>query len=296
MTEQPTTQRKRRFGDRPDGWLVRDDDALHKIMPYLLRNRADAEAFVQESIDLTQLNAYLEQKNANHDGYKYSIFQVVCAAILKTVILRPKLNRFIQGRRVYERNNLSLAFVAKNQFSDDGGESLLMLRFQQDDNLETIHQAIDKHVHKVRDGDDDHTTDIINVVTKMPRWLLRIFIQILRFLDYYGRVPQALVYDEPNFASVFLSNFGSIKLNAGYHHLNNWGTNSLFLVIGEKHLAPYYSADGTVEMRDTLPIGVTLDERIADGYYYAKSVHLFKYLMEHPQLLEAPFSQEVNYE
>ena len=49
-------------------------------------------------------------------------------------------------------------------------------------------------------------------------------------------------------------------------------------------------------MREKLKLGITLDERIADGYYYAKSVRLFKYLLEHPTLLERPLSEEVEYE
>mgnify|MGYP000644649225 CR=1 FL=1 len=37
-------------------------------------------------------------------------------------------------------------------------------------------------------------------------------------------------------------------------------------------------------MQETVDLGLTVDERIADGYYYAKSVRLFKYLLEHPTL------------
>ena len=73
-------------------------------------------------------------------------------------------------------------------------------------------------------------------------------------------------------------------------------TNSLFVVIGEKGPLPYFDAEGHAEMRDSLKLGITLDERIADGYYYAKSIQLFKYLMQHPQLLEQPANMEVDYD
>ena len=39
--------------------------------------------------------------------------------------------------------------------------------------------------------------------------------------------------------------------------------------------------------------GITLDERIADGYYYAKTIELFKYIMEHPEYLDRPANEEV---
>ena len=36
-------------------------------------------------------------------------------------------------------------------------------------------------------------------------------------------------------------------------------------------------------------------ERIADGYYYAKTVRLLKTLLENPQLLDKPLQEEVDY-
>ena len=42
-------------------------------------------------------------------------------------------------------------------------------------------------------------------------------------------------------------------------------------------------------------LGITLDERIADGYYYSKSIRLLKHLLQNPELLELPANQEVEY-
>lgn len=289
-------QHKYRFGDRPDGVWLRDLDSLHTFMPYVLRNRADAEAFISETIDLTAINNWLKEKNSTCTENNYSLFQIISMALLKTIVLRPELNRFIQGRRIYQRKHFSLAFVAKKQFADGGAESLLTLRFNDDCTINTIHDSIFAQVNNIRNGGSDNSTDIMDILCKLPRWILRIVSFILRFLDYYGRVPQAIIKDEPNYASVFISNLGSIKLHAGYHHLNNWGTNSIFVVIGEKYLAPYYDESDKIEMREALDIGITLDERISDGYYYAKSIKLLKYLLQHPQTLELPAKEVVNYE
>ena len=46
-------------------------------------------------------------------------------------------------------------------------------------------------------------------------------------------------------------------------------------------------------MREKLKLGITLDERIADGYYYSRAIRLAKHLMEHPELLEKPASEPV---
>ena len=85
-------------------------------------------------------------------------------------------------------------------------------------------------------------------------------------------------------------------MHAQYHHLADWGTNSIFAIIGEKKPTPFYNEDGSFEVREALDLGITVDERIADGYYYAKTVALFKHLMQHPQLLELPAKEKVDYE
>ena len=46
-------------------------------------------------------------------------------------------------------------------------------------------------------------------------------------------------------------------------------------------------------MRDSIDLGLTVDERIADGYYFSRSVKLLRELIEHPELLERPLIEPV---
>jgi hypothetical protein len=43
-------------------------------------------------------------------------------------------------------------------------------------------------------------------------------------------------------------------------------------------------------------IGVTLDERIADGFYFARSLKLIKHLFKNPQLLDKTLGEEIDFE
>ena len=290
-------EKKKRRGDRFDATWLRNVDPMHAFMPYLYPNRADCEAFIQESIDLTPLNRFLEKKNEGLDkAHRYTIFHCVACALVKTVTLRPKMNYFVQGSRLYARDHLSVAFTIKKRFEDEAHEALAFKKFTPDTTIDTFHEEIMKEIFECRRGDKlDNSTDMMATLMKLPRFILRPLVYILHRLDYYGKVPYDLNKADPNYASIFLTNLGSIKLKAGYHHLNNWGTNSLFVVIGEKHLEPVFNADGSYEMREMLPLGLTLDERIADGYYYSKTVKLFKHIMEHPELLDRPANEEVEF-
>ncbi len=69
----------------------------------------------------------------------------------------------------------------------------------------------------------------------------------------------------------------------------------MFCIIGEKSLRPVFKADGTYEMHEMLDLGLTIDERLADGYYYSKTIRLLRTLLENPELLETPANQEIEY-
>lgn len=288
---------KRRWGDRKDGKLLRDIDAMHVIMPFLYVNRADNEAYISERIDLEPIKKYLAEKNAENPDDPYKLFQVIIAALVKTVVLRPKMNRFIQGNQLYQRNKLTMGFTLKKEFNDEAHEGLAYMEFDENSTMDSVHAKIVKEIHNVRHVEGgDNSTDQMDIFKKIPRPILRIVMWFMRKLDKYGKVPEALIKTDPNYATCFITNLGSIGLKCGYHHLSNWGTTSVFVIIGETNTSPHYDEDGNMTMRETVDIGLTIDERIADGYYYAKTVALLKHLLKNPQLLELPAKEKVEYE
>jgi pyruvate/2-oxoglutarate dehydrogenase complex dihydrolipoamide acyltransferase (E2) component len=135
----------------------------------------------------------------------------------------------------------------------------------------------------------------MDVFNKMPRFISRSLLKFVTKLDKRGRVPQFLIETDPYYSTVLLSNVGSIKLGSGYHHLTNWGTTSLFIIIGEMKECLYYDENGNREARMSVDIGLTVDERISDGYYCSKSIRLLKKLPEEPELLEQPLGESIEY-
>ena len=288
---------EKRFGDRRDATLLRNTDAMHFIMGIIYPHRADNEAYIAERVNLEPIKAYLAGKNVEGIPFKYTFFHVILTALVKTVTLRPKLNRFYANENYYQRDKVTAGFVIKKEFSDGSEEAVALLEAKPDATIDTIHQEIYQRVHATRNEQKKNTTDnSMDLLNRLPRFLSKAVIRFIRWLDRHGWCPDVLIGDDPNYSSVFLSNLGSIKLRSGYHHLTNWGTCSLFCVIGEKKWTPLYDEHGLVEMRETVDLGLTVDERIADGYYYSKSIRLFKHLLEHPELLEQPMNTEVEYD
>lgn len=288
-----------KLGDRRDAVMLRKLDSMHIIMPLIMLNRADNEAFISERIDLTNINKYLEKKNSSDPEYKYNLFQIIVTALLKTITLRPKMNRFITNKILYQRREVTASFVIKKIFEDNSEEGMALLHARDDDNIDSIHAELYRQISKTKGSGKetrDKSSEAMDALGAIPRPILKAVFVLIRFLDRHGWLPQSLIATDPYRASVLISNLGSIKLNCGYHHLSNWGTNSLFVVIGEKKLRPFYNADGSYEMRDSVDIGITVDERIADGYYYSRTVKLLKKLLEEPELLENALSEAVDEE
>ena len=285
--------------DRYDRIFLKNLDSMHVMMPYIMPKRCDNEAVLNEIVDITAITDYINRRNAENPSFKYTWFHVITAALAKTMILRPKMNWFISGHRMYTRRNLTMAFNVKRKFEDESEEAIAMMPVDPDaDNLmDQIHSWIEHFVTGVRKHNMvEGATDKMNILGKLPRWVLRLVFWAMRRMEYHGIYPKALAKDDPTYASVYISNLGSIKMNANYHHLYERGTISFFVVIGEKKMRPFFNPDGTYTMRDTIPLGMTIDERIADGYYFAKSIKLLRHLLQHPELLELSASTPVDFE
>ena len=292
MKAENRNTQKRRWGDRRDGRLVKAP-GLQTVMAYLMPKRTDCEVYLHDTLDATELVRYLEEKNAQHPDYKTTVFHCAIAGLARMVMERPLMNRFIQGYRMYERNEISLSFVVKRRFADRAEESLMVLVPKGEDNLDSISRKIVGDVKEIRKS--EHSTGGIDALldgfAKIPRPILAVVIRLIRILDFWGINPKVLTDGDPNYTTILASNLGSIQCPSVYHHLNNYGTNSIMITIGTLHKEEMLMPDGTKEIRTVIDIGATLDERIADGFYFARSLKLIKHIFAHPELLDRPLQE-----
>ncbi len=278
------TYGKSHYGDRRDGKIIRDIDAMHYIMPLMYPNRCDNEAYITMDIDLEKTEAYIKAKNeglAVED--RYSLFGLIITAAMMTIKQRPQMNRFIVNKNVYQRNDVTAAFTVKKDLSDEGEETLARIELHEGDNLEAIQKQVNEQIRLCK-VQDDQSTESMNFIQKLP--FKHAIGAAARWADRHGLMPQSVIATDPYQCSIVLTNLGSIGMGIGYHHLMNWGTTSIFMVIGQKKNQPTYDASGNVTMKRVMKLSFTIDERIADGYYYGKSLRLLKKLLENPELME----------
>ena len=263
---------------------------MHYVMPLMYPNRCDNEAYMKVSVDITKTEDYIKKYNEEHPDNRIAIFDIIIAAMLKTLRLRPQMNRFIANQTMYQRNCITAAFTVKKEFRDDGDETLARIVAEDTDNLESISFKVREQIAKCK-VEDDESTDAMNFIKRLPA--KHVIGALARYLDRHGWMPKSVIATDPYQCSVVLTNLGSLGMDIGYHHLMNWGTNSIFVIVGTKKFKPFYDKDGNVTMKRVIDLAVTLDERISDGFYYGRSLRLVQKLIENPELLEGTLSKEI---
>lgn len=217
-------------------------------------------------------------------------------AIGKTLYNRPKLNRFVRNRHIFEHTNIVISFVAKVSFDDKSEEIMIMIPINNNDNLESISKKIRDKVNSTRNktSKKQGANSAIDTLGKLPNIIRVPIIGLFKWCDKKGILPKSLIKDNLYYSSIIVSNLGSIKCGAIYHNITNFGTCSSLATMGEIKKEEIINDKGEKEIKDICEFGINFDERIADGYYFAKSVKLIQYIFDNPELLEDRIDKKVN--
>ena len=272
------------FGFRNDGKQLTKTTAIFKLMPNLMKERNDSQVLFTQDIITDGMDKYIREKQ--DQGIKISYLDIVFAAVARIIAERPHLNRFCVNGRTYARNSIFISIVVKKSLSDDSEETPLKIEF---DGTETIFEVKDKLQNEIAKNKDvemkNNTDKTASALTSVPAFLIKFAMGIIRFLDKHGILPKFLIGVSPFHTSAFITNTGSLGIDAIYHHLYNFGTTSMFFAMGRKKKTYVYVDDELIEKK-CISIAFVGDERICDGYYYASSFkQLSKYLAK-PYLLE----------
>lgn len=267
---------------------VKSLTGMGQIMLDIMPNRCDSDVFINEKIDVTNLVKYIEKSKKGDNKLTY--FHAFMTAIGKTIYNRPKLNYYVRNRHLYEHKDIVISFVAKTDFNDKSEEMMVLVPFKEKDNIFTIKEKINNELNKYRNNNSKENkggaNSAIDVLAKLPNIIRVPLVGLLKWCDKLGILPKSLCEDNLYYSSMIVSNLGSIKCGAIYHHITDFGICSGLITMGEIKREEVINNEGKKEIRDFVEFGVNLDERIADGYYFIKSLKLLEYILNDPKLLE----------
>ena len=279
-----STRTRPHRGDRYDGHRVELAQSFNGIFPYLMRGRNESIVYFPMTFDMENLLAYLDARKGTDQAV--TLFEAMMLALIKVLRARPALNRYIIGRRVYQREDIVLSFVAKREMSDEGEETNVLVTITPTDDRATILAKLRGEIRHAKQGDAKKDDQTIAAFLKLPRWALRAAVGALSLVDFYHDTPGFLRGMDPLRCTAYVANLGSVGANAPYHHLFEWGTCSIFIAIGRVGPAVVVGDDNQPVVRQTVRWRISLDERITDGYYDARSLDLIEEFFTHPEMLE----------
>ena len=266
------------FGRRPDATLVRDLSPVRRFMPFISPRRNESLVYFSHTVDAEPAIAFLETLNADRPPERrITFFHLVLRAIALGFHERPRLNRFVAGGRLWQRDGIWLSFAAKRAMNDESPIITVKQRVDPTLPLTAMVDAILDQIQAGRAGRRTTSDSEVDLLLRLPVPVIRAAMWVAHKADALGLMPRSMIDADPLYASAFLANLGSVGLEGGYHHLWEHGTCGVFCVIGR------IEPDASGRRRASLKY--TYDERVEDGLYCARTLERLRERLEHPEKL-----------
>ena len=264
---------------RPDGRPL-DVHPYRRMMPLLMPSRQGSIAMAESFIPVEGLENYL---SSFPKDIRPTFTQLVVAALAETLHLHPTLNRFEAGGRLYQRYGVQIATSLKRDLGDRGSKvSVIKQGIRQGTTPAELAEILGREIAKERSGNPSYVDREMDFLLRLPHAALWCVVKAMNILHHLHLLPGFLIERDPLFASAFVANLGSFKMRDAYHHLYEWGTISVFLVLGKVE-ERVVSIDGEAHSVRGLPIRWTLDERVDDGMTADHALREFEEILKDPQ-------------
>ena len=279
--------RKRKLGDRYDGYKIKSDDFESSIAPQINKERCESQLFFDTEIDLTKVNSLIRQKR--NQGIEMHLLDYILAATIRVISQYPKINRFVAGRRLYARNTICLALVIKKALNFAAHRTFVKLNFKPEATLNDVNTIFHDMITQNKGFETENEMDrFVKLLNHLPRLLYSAVINFMSWLDFHGKMPKFIERLCPFHSSVIITNMGSVGAGPIYHNICNWGTNSIFVAVGTKKKRDEIDNHGKSIEKKIIKLRITVDHRIADSSYISESINYFSDLFKNPELLEIP--------
>ena len=276
-----------KLGDRYDGWRLRNVDPMFTVAPFILKSRVDSQVLFEIKVPIDKIEIFI--RDHKEEIPNLSIMHVVMASLVRLMSQRPNLNRFVMWHKIFARNHVNFSIVIKRSMLDSAEETIIKPYFLPTDTLQEIVSKTNIELtNAIKKSDESSADNLLKLFKFFPDFLLRIVVYLLTILDKIGLMPKIFNYASPFHSSFFLTNLGSIGVESIYHHLYEFGTCSMFVAMGRKKKENIVDKSGEIKSKKSILLKFVLDERICDGFYYARSMRLLEKILSNPSELLLP--------
>ncbi|MFO0750105.1 MAG: 2-oxo acid dehydrogenase subunit E2 [Myxococcota bacterium] len=264
---------------RPDGEFLGKIPSYRKVMLHIMPTRNESVVYYDDYAVADELERYLKEVDGRfHADMTHAVVAAIAAGVRKT----PSMNRFAVGRRLYQRNGVWVTFSMKRQKLNRAAKLTAVKReVPEGQSFKELCDALNANIKVERSDAVTYVDKEVNLLASIPRPIMRLGVKLLRGLDYYGLLPGGFIKNDAMYTSVFAANLGSVGMKAGYHHLYEWGTCPLFVMVGRAEERAF-AENGQVVVKRVIPLRFTFDERIDDGLNAGHGIKAMVEVLEHP--------------
>ncbi len=267
---------------RPDGTFVKNLHKYRTMMFYVMPTRNESVVYFDEYVDAEAIQGYVERASEKF-GTDVGLTHAVVAATATGFAENPRMNQFVMGYRLYRRDGIWVSFSMKRKKLDATAKLSVVKQLVEDGmTFREFCEAVNAKINVERSGKKTYADKEYELFTAIPRAVLHRMVKLFRQLDYWNLLPGAFLVNDPMYTSMFIANLGSLDMGAGYHHLYEWGTCPLFLMVGKIEDRPVVR-DGEVVVRPIMHLRFSYDERIDDGLTAGRGIKTFKEILENPE-------------
>ena len=280
--------RKKKFGDRKDGRLLRTREPMSVVETFILVDRTGATNYIQDKVEISKTEEYIKSKRK--EGLPgFGLIHFMVATYVRVASEMPAVNRFVSGQRVYARDRIEVNIDIKKEMTLEAPNTCVKIILSPEDTAEDVYRKMKEVIDREKGGETDSDFDsVAGALAKFPKLFFKFSIWFLKLLDYFGWLPKSLLDVSPFHGSFFITSMGSLGIPPIFHHLYSFGNVPIFCAIGPKRTEYEIDRNGEVVRKKYLDYTISTDERIVDGYYYATAFRKMKLYFSDPYKLDVP--------
>ena len=277
----------KRSGDRREGRRLRGMNAWRQVAPYFMRRRSEALSTLADSVEVSAIERWLlEKRNEGWAGLGF--IHLLVAAYVRTVSMRPAINRFIIARRIYARSEIEVILTVRRGTSD-AAETSVKVAFSPTDTVFDVYRRMSEAVDGVKaDVIVSAPERVASSLSRLPRPLLRIVVGVLRIMDFFDWLPREWLEESPFHGSLLVVDMGSLGTMPVAPAIPEFGDIPCAVSFGAKRKVRELTDDDRVTEAHFVDYRFTCDGRIADTCYFASALKCLKFFMKNPAHLELP--------
>ena len=157
---------------RKDARHMKEIDDFQRFYTYLMPSRVTASCWTQFTANAENMVDFIESKKS--EGEKFTIFQIVAAALIRTAVQYPQLNRFIYAQKIYARKDYVFSF-AINLGDKTVFRKLWLTPY---DTIYNVREKLTNIIINARSGPKDSLDNSVNFLMKLPGFLTSFILKL----------------------------------------------------------------------------------------------------------------------